>query len=174
MGLFSAKTILTSLALFHITMGFFFLTSPGTIADQSLVLVLGDAMGLPEARSFEVKSDSLAFLAAVLLVFGISDLVAISLPDEIGQYHWGSQAPVRFIVFFGLVVYSYSFSSSSPLYESSTYRASSWGEGLKNRVLFSWAFLEMITWFWAYTTLREERREFMMRKALRKAEEDMM
>ncbi|KAH8815249.1 increased loss of mitochondrial DNA protein 1 [Xylogone sp. PMI_703] len=174
MGLFSAKTIISSLALFHITIGFFFLTSPGTIAEQSLVHILGDAMGLPEARSFDIKSDSLAFLAAVLLVFGISDLIAVSLPEEIGHYHWGSQAPVRLMVFLGLVIYSYSFSASSPLYDPSTYRESSWGEGLKNRVLFSWAFLEMVTWFWAYSTLREERREFLMREARRKADEDMM
>lgn len=46
MALISAKTILTSLSLFHITLGFFFLTNPATIADQSLVYVMGEAMGM--------------------------------------------------------------------------------------------------------------------------------
>jgi hypothetical protein len=46
MALISAKTILTSLSLFHITLGFFFLTSPITIADQALVYIMGEAMGL--------------------------------------------------------------------------------------------------------------------------------
>lgn len=49
MALISAKTVISSLALFHITLAFFFLTSPATIADQSLVFVLGEAMGLVRA-----------------------------------------------------------------------------------------------------------------------------
>ena len=46
MALISAKTILTSLSLFHLTLAFFFLTNPGTVADQTLVYVLGEAMGV--------------------------------------------------------------------------------------------------------------------------------
>lgn len=46
MALISAKTILTSLCLFHITLGFFFLTNPGSVADQAVVYLLGETMGL--------------------------------------------------------------------------------------------------------------------------------
>lgn len=46
MALISGKTIITSVSLFHITLGFFFLTNPGTIADQAVVYILGEAMGL--------------------------------------------------------------------------------------------------------------------------------
>lgn len=46
MALISTKTILTSLSLFHMTLGFFFITNPGTIADQALVYVIGEAMGM--------------------------------------------------------------------------------------------------------------------------------
>jgi hypothetical protein len=46
MALISSNTILTSLCLFHITLGFFFLTNPATIADQALVFVVGEAMGM--------------------------------------------------------------------------------------------------------------------------------
>jgi hypothetical protein len=46
MALISARTIITSISLFHITLGFFFLTNPGTIADQAIVYVLGEAMGM--------------------------------------------------------------------------------------------------------------------------------
>jgi len=46
MGLISAATIITSISLFHLTMGFFFLTSPSAIADQALVFIMGEAMGL--------------------------------------------------------------------------------------------------------------------------------
>lgn len=46
MALISAKTILTSLCFFHITLGFFFLTNPNTVADQPMVQLLGESMGL--------------------------------------------------------------------------------------------------------------------------------
>jgi hypothetical protein len=79
------------------------------------------------------------------------------------------------MLFGALTFYSFAFSASSPLYSSSTYHTSSWGEGLKNRVVFTWAFLEMITWFWAFVTLREERQSMAARVAeKRAAEEDMM
>ncbi|KAE8452102.1 hypothetical protein EG329_001569 [Mollisiaceae sp. DMI_Dod_QoI] len=175
MALISAATIITSLSLFHVTLAYFFLASPNAIADQTLVFIIGEAMGLPNTRSFENQSPPLAFLAAVLLVVGISDLVSVSLPEEISQYHWGSQAPVRFLLFLCLAAYSYTFSDTSPLYASKSYTPSSWGEGLKNRVLFTWAFVEMITWFWIFVTLREERRETAIRiQQRRAAEEDML
>jgi hypothetical protein len=46
MALISAKTILTSLCLFHITLGFFFLTNPASLSDQTVVYVIGEAMGM--------------------------------------------------------------------------------------------------------------------------------
>lgn len=46
MALISARTILTSISLFHLTLAFFFLTNPGTIADQAIVYVIGEAMGM--------------------------------------------------------------------------------------------------------------------------------
>lgn len=33
----------------------------------------------------------MAFLGAVLAVLGVSDLVSVNLPEEVSQYHWGSQ-----------------------------------------------------------------------------------
>jgi hypothetical protein len=52
------------------------------------------------------------------------------------------------------------------------YTASGWGEGLKNRVFFTWAFVEMITWFWVFVTLREERRDVALRAQERRAAEE--
>lgn len=54
------------------------------------------------------------------------------------------------------------------------YVASGWGEGLKNRVFFTWAFVEMITWFWVFVTLREERKEAAQRMLERRAREEGM
>jgi len=175
MAFISAATIITSISLFHLTLAFFFLTSPGAIADQTLVFILGEAMGMPYERSFDQQSAPLAFLSAILLYLGLSDIVAISLPEEISAYHWGSQAPIRLFITGGLAFYSWAFSGSSPLNASRTYQASGWGEGLKNRVLFTWAFLEMVTWFWIFVTLREERRDLLIRmQQKRAAEEDRL
>lgn len=113
MALISAKTILTSLSLFHITLGFFFLTNPLTVADQALVWILGEATGMPYERSFESQSPALAFLAVILAMMGITDIITLSLPEEISLiYHWGSQGmclsfhvhsftPFFFFFFFG-------------------------------------------------------------------------
>ena len=187
MALISSRTILTSLSLFHITLGFFFLTNPVSIADQALVYLLGESMGMPISRSFETQSAPLAFLGVVLATLGITDIVTLSLPDEICLVqHWGTQAPLRLFLSFCLSFYSFAFSSSSPLYaaqsdnrlrfshpsahtRSSGYVPATWGgDGLKNRVFFTFAFLESVSWFWVWVTLREERNQVLARKAMRR------
>ncbi|KAL1843437.1 hypothetical protein VTJ49DRAFT_1547 [Mycothermus thermophilus] len=193
MALISAKTILTSLCLFHLTLGFFFLTRPASVAEQPLVYVLGESMGLPGSRAFEQPSPALGLLAAVLALVGLSDLATLSLPDEVGlvQY-WGMQAPLRLTITFSLALYSFFFSPSSPLFYSSrpdetssssplthptvhraqhnpAYSPSGWGgDALKNRVFFSFMFVEAISWFWAWVTLQEERREVLAKRERRR------
>lgn len=51
MALISSKTIITSISLFHLTLAYFFLTSPRTIDDQALVWVLGESMGMASPLS---------------------------------------------------------------------------------------------------------------------------
>ncbi|KAJ0120508.1 hypothetical protein J7T55_015237 [Diaporthe amygdali] len=184
MALISAKTIITSLSLFHITLGFFFLTNPMTVADQVLVYVLGEAMGMPYDRSFEAHSPPLAFLAAILATMGLTDLVSLSLPEEVVlSHHWGTQAPVRLLISLLLLAYSFLFSPSSPIYRESSsvrgrmahpsaslhnpgYVASTWGgDGLKNRVFFAFAFVEVVSWFWIWVTLREEKQAQAIKRA---------
>ncbi|RAL62424.1 hypothetical protein DID88_004990 [Monilinia fructigena] len=176
MGLISGATIITSLSLFHITLAFFFLTNPITIAEQSLVFIMGESMGMPYERSFDHQSAPIAFLGVVFLFMGITDLISVSMPEEVSQYHWGTQAPVRFSLSAALALYSWLFSSTSPMLSSrASYRAGGWGEGLKNRIVFTWAFIEMMAWFWVFVTLREERQQIAIKHAKRKAaEEDMM
>ncbi|RKF82670.1 putative protein ilm1 [Golovinomyces cichoracearum] len=186
MAFISAVTIITSLSMFHITIAFFLLTSPSTIADQTLVFIIGEAMKLifnfcsiysstikPYNHGFESQSPPLAFLAAVFLLLGVSDFVSVGQVDQIIQLHWGIQAPVRLFLFFILTFYSFAFSRSSPIYANTPYAPSLWGEGLKNRIFFSWAFIEMIAWFWVYVTLREERKEMSLRLQERKATDNI-
>lgn len=49
------------------------------------------------------------------------------------------------------------------------YAPSGWGgDALKNRVFFAFMFVEAVSWFWAWVTLQEERREVLARKAARR------
>ncbi|PHH62655.1 hypothetical protein CDD81_6801 [Ophiocordyceps australis] len=158
MPLITSKTLLTSISLFHMTLAFFFLTSPSTVNDQILVYILGESMGIPIVRGFDSPSAPLALLAVVLALLGLSDLVSLSMPEELGSlYHWGTQAPLRSFITMALVFYSYFQSVRVPRGPSSAHDASLHGGNLTNRVVFTFAFLEMITWFWIWVTLREER-----------------
>ncbi|KAJ4417672.1 hypothetical protein N0V82_006033 [Gnomoniopsis sp. IMI 355080] len=184
MALISAKTIITSLSLFHVMLGYFFLTNPGTLADQAIVYMLGEAMGMPYERGFAAQSGPLAFLAVVIAFWGLTDLVSLSLPEEVCLInHWGTQAPLRFLISLLLLGYTFLLSSSSPFYRdegrgwmaaptvgySSNYAPSGWGgDGLKNRVFFVFIFVEMISWLWVWVTLKEETREILLKKAKRR------
>jgi hypothetical protein len=46
MAIVSAFAIIRCISLFHVTLAFFFLTSPRTIADQNVVFLLGESMKL--------------------------------------------------------------------------------------------------------------------------------
>lgn len=81
------------------------------------------------------------------------------------------------------VIYTFAFGPSSPLYGGSRggrfshpsahaknphYTPSTWGgDGLKNRVFLTFAFLEMVSWFWVWITLREEQEEIAKQRVKR-------
>ncbi|KAI1761886.1 increased loss of mitochondrial DNA protein 1 [Hypoxylon sp. FL1150] len=183
MALISAKTILTSLCLFHITLAYFFYTNPNAIADQALVWVLGEAMGMPQTAAFAAPTAASSLLSVTLLLVGLSDLLTLSLPEEIWLVHyWGSQAPLRITLFAFLSLFSY-FSTPSygrtgaggrmshPRTPPNAFVAGSalggGGDGLRNRVFFTFAFLEFLSWFWVWVTLKEEAGRFAGRKKRR-------
>ena len=92
MGLISAKTIITSLSLFHITLAYFFLTNPMSLADHPLVFMIGESMGMPVERALESHSPALAFMAVILAIMGLTDLVTLNLPEDVCLVdHWGTQ-----------------------------------------------------------------------------------
>ena len=91
---------------------------------------------------------------------------------------------MRFTLSFALVLYTFFFSASSPFYTSDkgafssrtgslhhpnpNYTPSGWGgDALKNRVFFTFMFIETISWLWVWVTLQEERREVLTRRAAR-------
>ena len=51
MALISGATIIRSASMFHLTLAYFFLTAPHQLAEQNLVFILGEAMGLVGSQS---------------------------------------------------------------------------------------------------------------------------
>lgn len=72
MAIFSGRTIVTCLSLFHVTLGFFFLTNPSIIEDQGLVWIIGESMGM-------VRVPPLSFF---LLPVGISRACQLLHPSS--------------------------------------------------------------------------------------------
>ncbi|KAI1329229.1 increased loss of mitochondrial DNA protein 1 [Xylariaceae sp. FL0255] len=190
MALIAASTILTSLALFHLTLAYFFYTNPHSIAEQALVWVLGEAMGMPQTQFFSTPSPTSSFLAVILFILGLSDLITLSMPQEIWLVHyWGSQAPARVAVFGILTLFSYLTAPAASLLppagryntagipvagrangggvSGGAYGTASGSDGLRNRLFFAFALLESISWLWAWVTLREEAIAFANRKRRR-------
>jgi hypothetical protein len=83
------------------------------------------------------------------------------------------------VLFFSTAAYSFLGSGRDlgRTFANKGYGGSAWGDGLKNRVVFTFAFVEMMVWFWVWTTLRDEKREEAVRVAearRRREEGDMM
>jgi len=109
----------------------------------------------------------------IFALLGLSDLTATALPDEIGNSYWGTQAPVRLSFFFLVTGYSW-VTKPGGLFSRVTLAERYAQVGLlNNSVIFTWAFLETMVWFWFYVTLRDERREMLASRAEKnRAEQD--
>ncbi|KAJ6079892.1 hypothetical protein N7467_009645 [Penicillium canescens] len=72
---------------------------------------------------------------------------------------WIGVAACRFFVYAGLALFIYT--GRGEILASSYTSAAALGglDRLKNRVVFTFSFVEMMFWFWIFTTLREERQE---------------
>jgi hypothetical protein len=87
-----------------------------------------------------------ALLAVVLALFALSDLIAVSSAEEMARFYWLNQAPVRLLFFFILTGYTYTFKYTGG-------RGAYVGEDLKNSFVFTWGFVEMVSWFWVCLVL---------------------
>lgn len=199
MAILSAQTLLRTISLFHLTLSYYLLTSPTTIASQNLVYVLGAAMEIhdPPSSSLSTPSPASALAALFLALLGLADLTSSGLPEEVGSHYWSNQAPVRLAFFFAVTGYSYAGKSGGFLWGEKKIGMGRGGGGggevLCNSVVFTWGFLEMLWWFWVsghglsgfwdglltaekiYVTLRDEKRELMVKiQQRRKAEDDRL
>ncbi|KAH8731373.1 increased loss of mitochondrial DNA protein 1 [Phaeosphaeriaceae sp. PMI808] len=159
MAIISASTMIRSLSLFHMTLAVILLKSPQKIANQSVVLLLGQSMQLPTPREFQKPSASIAFIAILFAFIGLSDITAVSMNEELSDEYWGAQTPTRVLFLFILTAYTYMFKEGGMLAPRSNEHLMSAGNTLNNSIVFTWGFLEMAAWFWVFITLRDERRE---------------
>ncbi|KAH7401901.1 increased loss of mitochondrial DNA protein 1 [Phaeosphaeria sp. MPI-PUGE-AT-0046c] len=160
MAIISANAMIRSLSLFHMTLAAILLRNPQIIANQSIVLVLGQSMQLPTPREFLHPSASIAFLGVLFALLGLSDLTAVSMSEELSDEYWGLQTPVRLLFLFALTAYTYTFKEGGMMApRSNDYMMSKGNTNLNNSIVFTWGFMEMAAWFWVFVTLREERRE---------------
>jgi hypothetical protein len=117
--------------------------------------------------SFSVPSAPLAFCSLVLALFGLSDFVSATSLAGADAYegglstaYWSSQALVRLLFFFGISGYVYigrpehgthlgDIGMEAEDLAGGLMGAEKTGTDLiKNSVVFTWAFLEMLLWFW--------------------------
>lgn len=100
-------------------------------------------------------NESTGFIACLLTFIGVADLTAASLSDVVALEYWLSNLPVRLAMLFGLTGYIYLFKDGML------------SDSLCNGLTFSWAFFELMMWFWVYTNMRQERLE-IAKKILRR------
>jgi hypothetical protein len=170
MALISAFTVIRALSLLHITLAFYFLTNPRMIADQNLVYLLGEAMQLVQpilpfpcsiylltldmqvhVPDFNKPSPATAFLAVIFAFLGISDLTSVSMAEPLAVEYWSSMTPIRLIFLFPLTAYTYWAKPDGLAAVKSKYYKASPGIHLQNGMIFTWAFLELVLWFWVST-----------------------
>jgi hypothetical protein len=80
------------------------------------------------------------------------------MTENVALEYWGSQIPIRLIYFFLITGYTYLFKNDGMATQGKSYEPSA-GDHLKNGLIFSWGFVEILIWFWIYLGVREERRQ---------------
>ena len=84
------------------------------------------------------------------------------MTENVALEYWGSQIPIRLIYFFSITGYTYLFKNDGTVTRGKSYKPSA-GDHLKNGLIFSWGFIEILMWFWIYLGVREERRQAAVR-----------
>jgi len=89
------------------------------------------------------SSEASAFIAVLLIFFGLADLTAASLDALPAIEYWTANVPVRLTVLFAVTAYSWLFADGG--YLGPTLGA---GRHLCNSWVFTFAFMELMMWYW--------------------------
>ena len=114
--------------------------------------------------SLSVPSAPLAFCSLVLALFSLSDFISVSSLSGVDAHerglsasYWSSQSLIRLCFFFSLTGYVYLNRppSGSDFMEGVEDLVDELARGktggiqlIQNSFVFSWAFAEMVVWFW--------------------------
>ncbi|KAL0633429.1 hypothetical protein Q9L58_007682 [Maublancomyces gigas] len=152
MALLSAYNLIRILLTAHLLFGILLIYTPKILTEQNIIFLLGEAVGLPHPKSsFHLNPLATSILGIMFIFSGISDLVVVSSYEEVSRGYWDAQAPFRMAFFFFLTAYTYVLRPGRGNTDISI-------NPLKNSLVFTWAFVEVIMWFWIYNQLKEERR----------------
>ncbi|MCJ1405035.1 hypothetical protein MMC11_008261 [Xylographa trunciseda] len=172
MPLITSTALISSLSIAHLTVAYYLLTAPTKVAHHSFVVLMSASMGFPPSpSSLPFTSPALPLAASLLGLLSISDLTAAALPTEIYSYYFASQAPVRILFFFALEGWIYASKPGGALYGAAT-GAGEEGGSVGTGLVFTWGFVELVSWFWIYVTLRDERREMLIKVQEKRAREE--
>ncbi|RPA83660.1 hypothetical protein BJ508DRAFT_360346 [Ascobolus immersus RN42] len=143
----AAFTIINVLTALHLTLGTVLLYDPNKLITQDALLVFGEAMAMPPVPKSFASGAGLAGLLFLLLA--ITDILVIISPSNLFQReYWRTQAPFRATFF--TVLSGYLF-LSKPGYRE-------WKNDfpVRNRLIFTWSFLEFVAWYLVFHGLHEE------------------
>ncbi|KAF8539659.1 increased loss of mitochondrial DNA protein 1 [Trichophaea hybrida] len=169
MGWIGAYNLIRIVAAVHVFLGYILIMAPQKLANDSSVMIVGEALGLQQPKSsFHENPLACALAGLVFMLSGISDFVAVSMSEEVARDYWGAQAPMRALFFTAISMYTYLLKPGRGNVSPTS------NHPLVNSVIFSWAFMEFIWWFWVYISLREERSEAMARIMFRKQQKAEM
>ena len=102
----------------------------------------------PHVSAFNKPGPATAFIALLLALLGLADFTAASMTEDIALEYWGSQIPVRLMFLFGVTGYTYFFKPAGLEAARQTVYRRGPGDDLKNSLVFTWGFLELVVWFW--------------------------
>lgn len=149
MAIISSSNLIRSLSLYHLTLAFYLISAPWLLTNQSLVQVLSASMQLDAADYAFSSTSATSSLAGIFLAFiALTDFTAVSLPEDIYNIYWATQAPVRLVALFGLATWIYVFKPAATLRRTVSATGKGWGHEAKNGVTFTWTFVETMMIFW--------------------------
>ena len=95
------------------------------------------------------------------------------MTQHLAMEFWGNQAPIRLLMLFALIGYTYLFKPSEPSspFAKGKIQAPTAGDSLKTGLVFTWAFLELGVWFLVYLSLKEERKQTVITRINRREAE---
>ena len=106
------------------------------------------------SESLYTPTSATGFAALLLVILALNDFFSPSAEDEIGSLYWSAQAPLRAAFYFlatgGIYLWKFGLEESKKKERIAGSAGSvlAMRESVCNSFVFSFAFMEMLLWFW--------------------------